>query len=662
MKDDELSALLGEMLSRVTGDWGDELSSNREAALDYYFQRNTIPAPEGRSQVVGGVISSMTDAVLAQMLNAFTTENAVSFDPVGPDDDEAAALESQVVNDFVMSRNRGYYNFSTTIKDALLSRNSILKVYLDEKTDIKTDRYKDLDAIEMQQAVQPTAENQTVEIVDFDRDGTLTVKRTTTSRELVIDPVPPENFNVARNWHSIYLDDCPFVAERKTFLRAELLEMGYPKKKVEQLPTADAGSWGDVTARNPGQDSDYPDGVQAATDRCQVWECYAQLDMFGNGKTELMRVMYAAWPDGGIVLEKEPATHIPYACGTAFPISHRWLGLSLFDKLKSNDDLTTSIKRSWADSMAQATTPRAQAVEGQVNMDDALNMRRDGVVRVRSQGAYTPIPTIDVGPSCQLYMNMLGEERDQLGGASLSMASGEMQVTAQIGSQGLDRSYSAKEQLAAMMCRNLAETLIAQTYILTHRALRQGWGEPVAYNFGGQWQEIDPTQWPEREKVTVKLGLSTGERRRKVEALGFIIQQQKELMAAGMAGTMVTPATLRNAILDWGRAAEIDNPEQYFIDPASPEAQQAAQQQQAQAQQQEQKQLLLIQEQFAIEREKNQTEIRKQMQEFVAKQAELQHDYFSDVLKSEVEIAKIVGTSTPDVEREQDAGNERAGV
>ena len=155
----------------------------------------------------------------------------------------------------------------------------------------------------------------------------------------------------------------------------------------------------------------------------------------------------------------------------------------------------------------------------------------------------------------------------------------------------------------------------------------------------------------------MKLGLSTGERRRKVEALTFIITQQKELMAAGMAGTMVTPDGLRNAILDWGRAAEVDNPEQYFVDPRSPEAQQAAQQQQQQAAQQEQKQMALIEQQMSIEREKNQNEMRKMMQDFIANQAEIQHDYFSDVLKSETEIAKAYGIEQSDVEREQDAGS-----
>ena len=56
----------------------------------------------------------------------------------------------------------------------------------------------------------------------------------------------------------------------------------------------------------------------------------------------------------------------------------------------------------------------------------------------------------------------------------------------------------------------------------------EGWGEQVSYSFGGQWQQVDPTQWQEREKVTVKLGLSTGERRRKVEALTFIISSSRK--------------------------------------------------------------------------------------------------------------------------------------
>ena len=71
--------------------------------------------------------------------------------------------------------------------------------------------------------------------------------------------------------------------------------------------------------------------------------------------------------------------------------------------------------------------------------------------------------------------------------------------------------------------------------------------------------------------------------------------------------------------------------------------------------------MALIEQQMSIEREKNQNEIRKMMQDFIANQAEIQHDYFSDVLKSETEIAKAYGIEQSDVEREQDAGSAAAG-
>ena len=325
MKDEQLVSILDELISRNTSGGGDQLASNREAALDAYFQRNTIPAPEGRSQVVGGVISSTVDAVLANMLSAITTQNAVAFDPLGPEDEENAQLESEVVNDFVMNRNPGYYNFSCSIKDSLLSRTAIQKIFLDEKTSVKREQYKELSGIEMQQAVQPSAPNQQVEITSFDDDGNLSLKRTDVFRELVITTVPPENFIYEKNWDSIYLKGCPFVAERKVYIRSVLLEMGFPKSKVEMIPAGnDQSSFGgDSAARNPGGQTRQPQGVQKATDEVQVWEIYAMIDMDNSGKAELYRIMYGGYPNGGEILSKEPAEFIPYAVGTAFVVPHR---------------------------------------------------------------------------------------------------------------------------------------------------------------------------------------------------------------------------------------------------------------------------------------------------------------------------------------------------
>jgi hypothetical protein len=39
----------------------------------------------GRSQVVSGDLSSMVEANMAQMLESFSSDNIVEFDPVGPE-------------------------------------------------------------------------------------------------------------------------------------------------------------------------------------------------------------------------------------------------------------------------------------------------------------------------------------------------------------------------------------------------------------------------------------------------------------------------------------------------------------------------------------------------------------------------------------------------
>jgi len=104
-----------------------------------------------------------------------------------------------------------------------------------------------------------------------------------------------------------------------------------------------------------------------------------------------------------------------------------------------------------------------------------------------------------------------------------------------------------------------------------------------------------------------------------------------------------------SALMDWARAAEIDNPEQYFIDPASEASQKAMQaKQQAQAQAQQAQQVLLDQ---ALGLEALRVSIDKRMGEM-----ELQFKYWEANLDSEVEEAKIVGKATAELEKARKNG------
>jgi hypothetical protein len=335
---------------------------------------------------------------------------------------------------------------------------------------------------------------------------------------------------------------------------------------------------------------------------------------------------------------------------------HRFLGVSLYDKLAQVYRAKTAAVRQWLDNANVNNNPRAGLVEGQVNMEDWTQSRPGGAVRIRNPQAITPIPTQDIGPSQQALIQFLDAQRSELGGASLDLQSAEAQlVGSQVGSMGLDRAYSVKEQLAAMMCRTFGETLVRTLYQLVHETLRESWNEPVPYQRQGQWTKIDPSQWPERKHVNLKLGLSVSERRRKLEALGFVIQQQMSLIQAGQDGVLTNKQGLHNAMMDWCRAAELDAPEQYWVDPQSQEAQQAQQQMAQSAQQQQQAQAQMADRALSVEE-------RKVMQAFMELDREIQFKYFDATLKAEIEESKLESAATNDLQQQQSAGRARAGT
>jgi hypothetical protein len=113
------------------------------------------------------------------------------------------------------------------------------------------------------------------------------------------------------------------------------------------------------------------------------------------------------------------------------------------------------------------------------------------------------------------------------------------------------------------------------------------------------------------------------------------------MMAQGGTGIIVDMPRLYNAMGDWIRTANLGSPDQYLVDPKSPEAQQAAQAQ-SQAQQQQ------MQEQVRI-----QAELTKLTQDFeLEKQRrDLEYKVWSDKLDAEIKEADITARSVVDIKK-----------
>jgi len=257
-----------------------------------------------------------------------------------------------------------------------------------------------------------------------------------------------------------------------------------------------------------------------------------------------------------------------------------------------------------------------------------MNPVGGGAVRLKRPDALVPIPVIDVGMSIKLALEQYDQMRTELGGASVDFLASEQQI-AQDTASGTERVYASKEFLVSYMTRNLAESLIRGVYLIAHAQLRTGEGGPIQVKIADQWQQVDPAQWQPRNHVKVNVGYSMGERRQIAGALFAAIGMVKEGLASGLEGQLVTKQGLYRMILDWLTMQLVQNGDSYFVDPTSPQAQQAGQAAQEAAKEQQ------------LEAARQQAEILAMPERIKAASAqyktdtEVEFDYFKVVLEAQ---------------------------
>ena len=166
-------------------------------------------------------------------------------------------------------------------------------------------------------------------------------------------------------------------------------------------------------------------------------------------------------------------------------------------------------------------------------------------------------------------------------------------------------------------------------------------------NKSGNWEQQDPSQWVPRTAMTIKAGMSPGERHRKVANLDMNLQIMMQLMQAG--SPLVSPQNLHNLISDRNIAADVLGSDKYFTDPDSPQGQQAMQQMQQQGQQQQQMQQQMTQLQIEaekmklqLEQQKVQIDQQKAVWDHEDDQVDNLHQTAELAAKLEIEEAKLV--------------------
>jgi hypothetical protein len=653
----ELLPKLRAQLVRCAGFENDELTTDRAHALDYYHMRPNGTEVEGRATAVSGDLSAMIESNLAAMMEAFSSSRVVEFDPLDAADEEQAQLESDAVCYFVMGQQNGAWHLAQAIKDTLGLRNGWVKAWCEEERAAKIEEYTNVEPEALQElTTKPNAE---CKILVYDEASKyLKLRCIYTAQRFRAEAIAVENVFYPKAYDGAdyrALQEIPFIAERHVEMRGELVRRGFSREKVNRVTAYKSDASTTAAARNPRRDTELTPGVDEASELVEWFECYVMLDG-GDGIAERQKVCV----DGGFreVLARDPATHVPYATGQVFIAAHRLTGISLWDKLRQSQDVNTALTRALLDNVQATSKSRLAYLDGKANVDDVGDGRVNGAIRVkpsvaRVSDAVMPFVVPDTSQGIKDAIAHQRQIRTELGGSTLDMQAGELQVSKQVGSMGLDRAFSVAEQLAAHMTKNIADTLIRSTFLLAHAMLREHYTQPVPVKRGGRWESATPSEWQPRERLTVKIGMSPGERTRRQASLDKLLQTHITLAQLGMQDVLVNIDGFYSLLMDWGRVADIQNPERYFVDPRSKGSVEAQDKKQKEQQAQQAQQAQLVAQAVELEKlktalDKYQTDTTNAIDVWKTK-VETRFKYVELAQEAEVEEAKLVGNVAKDL-------------
>ena len=123
-----------------------KLSDERSKAMDAYNgELLDMPSEPGRSRAVSMDVSETIEGMMPSLMEIFCGgDEVVKFEPVGPEDVKAAEQETDYVNHVFMQKNDGFLVLYSFIKDALLSKNGIVKVFWEETEEEEEETYHGL--------------------------------------------------------------------------------------------------------------------------------------------------------------------------------------------------------------------------------------------------------------------------------------------------------------------------------------------------------------------------------------------------------------------------------------------------------------------------------------------------------------------------------------
>lgn len=599
MSDDTLNAIVNSAKAQALAALTSlQLSEDRAKAMNYYVgdMSEDMPSQDGRSSAVSTDVADTVDGMMPSLMDIFAgSDEVVRFEPVGPEDEDAAQQETDYVNHVFMQQNNGYRVMRDFLKDGLLEKVGIVKVWWEENEVEENETYCDLSddqfaflALAVEQSdgqleiVEHTSNSEEAKPDDAQLAPTthdVTIRSTKKKSQARVVGVPPEEWGIERGARSISTANYCFH-DIVTKTAADLIDEGYDEEQVNAITAYTGRTEIETLARDTVQEhfNTGSGDMNPASRIVKLTEHYIRLDYEGSGRPCLYQVVTGG--DLGDIMRKDGKLAVtkfdrmPFAGATPIPVSHRFFGRSLADQTMDIQRIKTALLRGTLDNSYMVTNPRIEVSEahaGTNTIDDLLVSRPNGLVRVKQPGGLTPFQTPPIGQYLMPVLQYMDSVREMRTGVTRQGQGVDADALQNQSATAVNQVFSASQARMKFVARNMAEG-VRDMFALLHAVIRKHGQEAQTVRIRNNWVQIDPRNWKTRDDLTINVGLGNGGRAEQFAQMTAIGNMQKELILGGKTN-LVDDAKLFATASEITKLTGHKNPDRFFNDPSAKDPQ-----------------------------------------------------------------------------------------
>ena len=563
------------------------IASDRVQALRDYMRLPYGNEEEGRSGAISSDVFDMVEGMLPDLLEVFvSTDKAVVFEPVGPDDEDGAKQATQACNHVFYKQNNGFLVLYDAIKDALLLKTGGIRWWWDESRKVDFNTYT---ADEMQIAVWLTSnpDAEVIEQSDAEPDPQMAqqyaaqgmqaprrlrvkVKTVSTKRKVCIASIPPDEIRISPRHDSLLLDACPYIAHVTEKTLSDILDMGFDvtEDDIKAAQSEESTQDQDLRVQLNGKDWRVDNDVDSSMRRGWLRDEYVLVDFDGDGIAERRRILRL----GRTILQNVEVSHVPMAIWTPYIVPHQSIGLSPADLVSDLQRISTDTLRQQIDNLALANNQETVVLtDSQGNpmadLDDLLNRRVGGILRERTPGAIRPYADRWQGIEAMPMVEMLQQMKENRTGYtrySQGLDGDSLNKTA----TGVTKIMNASQKRQKLMGRICAEALLAPTFRGIFKTLTDYCMEKLSFRLNGAFVQFDPQEWRDQYDMTINIGIGQGDEIQQAGMLQQIAQAQLLYLQSPLGGRVVTEGNVFAVQAKIAENAGFKNPAEFWTDPS----------------------------------------------------------------------------------------------